>query len=201
MIDKRKDRIFKKMVELEKQGKFKPGEVGHITVLHDDYCHLLKGIGPCNCNPEIRVGKPNEALEMKNRCPLEEWEQSQVIRWKRANQIRFPELQLLHASMNGIRVSTGLRTKMKKQGLEPGFPDLMLDVARRGYHGLRIELKRLQGGTIGVDQKRVMAQLKAEGYFVEICRGHKAAIDLICWYLKIDGGKKRPRGYQQKQGW
>lgn len=30
----------------------KPG-LHHITVLHDDWCQLLKGTGPCNCHPEV----------------------------------------------------------------------------------------------------------------------------------------------------
>jgi hypothetical protein len=30
-----------------------PGEIAIMTVLHDDWCALLSGSGPCDCDPEI----------------------------------------------------------------------------------------------------------------------------------------------------
>ena len=35
-------------------GTLKPGQVYVIPVRHDGWCDLLKGIGPCNCVPEVR---------------------------------------------------------------------------------------------------------------------------------------------------
>lgn len=32
----------------------KPGLI-HMEVLHDDQCPMLKGTGPCECDPEIKV--------------------------------------------------------------------------------------------------------------------------------------------------
>lgn len=37
-----------------------PGRMVHTTVLHDEWCRLLVGKGPCNCNPVVRPGKPEE---------------------------------------------------------------------------------------------------------------------------------------------
>lgn len=34
-----------------------PG-VYHISVYHDDWCDLLNHRGPCNCNFEVREGRP-----------------------------------------------------------------------------------------------------------------------------------------------
>ena len=31
--------------------EFKPG-VYHVTIFHDDWCDLLAGTGPCNCDPD-----------------------------------------------------------------------------------------------------------------------------------------------------
>jgi hypothetical protein len=28
--------------------------VHHVQVLHDDWCAMLRGVGECNCNPEVR---------------------------------------------------------------------------------------------------------------------------------------------------
>lgn len=33
-----------------------PG-VHHVTVEHDDWCAIFQG-QPCNCNPDIKAGKP-----------------------------------------------------------------------------------------------------------------------------------------------
>jgi hypothetical protein len=116
----------------------------------------------------------------------EAWEQKQVIKWKRANQIKYSELQLLHASMNGVRISSPkIRKEIKEQGLEKGFPDLMLDVAKRDYHGLRIEMKRTKGGVVSKEQKLVLGKLEEAGYFVMVCKGCIEAIECICWYLDI----------------
>jgi hypothetical protein len=45
-------------------GTMRPGEVYTVDVLHDDWCALLKGTGPCNCNPTVcapkRVPSPQE---------------------------------------------------------------------------------------------------------------------------------------------
>ena len=122
-----------------------------------------------------------------NNSPLESKEQEIVIQWKNLNLKRYPALDMLHASMNGVRVSAGIRAKMKKQGLVAGFPDLMLDVARRGYHGLRIELKRVKGGVVSKDQARVLARMNEEGSLAKVCKGHAEAIELIEWYLGIYG--------------
>jgi hypothetical protein len=45
------------------QGKLKPGALYTIDVLHDDWCLLLRGKGPCNCNPEIRQPERMRAPE------------------------------------------------------------------------------------------------------------------------------------------
>jgi len=35
------------------RGKVQPGNVYTIAVRHDDWCALLAGTGPCNCNPDV----------------------------------------------------------------------------------------------------------------------------------------------------
>lgn len=35
-------------------GMIRRGMATHTTILHDDWCNLLAGRGPCNCDPEIR---------------------------------------------------------------------------------------------------------------------------------------------------
>ena len=33
--------------------QLRPGSVSHCCVRHDDWCSLLKRVGPCTCNPHM----------------------------------------------------------------------------------------------------------------------------------------------------
>ena len=121
----------------------------------------------------------------KNQSPPEAWEQEQLFAWLRANQAKHTVFQLVNASMNGVRVSPRLRLAMKRQGLRAGVPDIDVPVARGGYHGLRIELKRQHGGQVSREQKAFHALLLAEGYRVEVCKGWREAQSVILDYLAI----------------
>lgn len=59
---------------------------------------------------------------------------------------KYPELWLLNGSLNGVRLSIGQAVKAKRCGEKRGFPDIFLPVARKGFHGLAIELKKKKGG-------------------------------------------------------
>ena len=67
-------------------------------------------------------------------------DQCAVFQWAQLNLRRFPELELLQGSLNGVRLNIGQAVKAKSAGLNAGWPDLFLPVARHGYHGLFIEL-------------------------------------------------------------
>jgi len=120
---------------------------------------------------------------MTNQTPLESWEQEQFFRWIYANQIRYPELQLCNGSMNGIRVSPRLRSSLKGQGLRPGVPDIDLPVKRFPWCGLRIEMKRVKGGSTSEEQKQFHRLLGQQGYRVEVCKGWAAAVEVVKDYL------------------
>jgi hypothetical protein len=38
-----------------RDGRIQPGSFNLVAVCHDDWCRLLEGKGPCNCNPEVRM--------------------------------------------------------------------------------------------------------------------------------------------------
>ena len=67
--------------------------------------------------------------------------------------------------------------------------DLCLPVARGGFHGLYIELKRQKGSKTSGDQKRWLSELKKQGYFTALCKGWEAAAKVITDYLSM-GGKQ-----------
>lgn len=55
----------KKIVALFDAGKISalPGTVHHVHAYHDDWCDLLAGTGPCNCDPDLEVTTINQHKE------------------------------------------------------------------------------------------------------------------------------------------
>jgi hypothetical protein len=104
--------------------------------------------------------------------------------------LQYPEYKVC-ASMNGAflhgtRQQRRIRMKrLKDQGVLPGFPDLIILVPRRGFHGLTIEMKD-QGKTksaLSKEQKAMIQYLTWMGYKAEMCAGVQQAIDLTTWYM------------------
>ena len=115
--------------------------------------------------------------------PREFDEQCTVFDWARRF-CRLEGAELLFATLNGIRLPMSLAVKAKRAGNAPGVPDIILDAARGGYHGLRIEMKRVKGGTLSQAQKDWHQNLIAEGYKVITAKGAQEAIDAIKAYLE-----------------
>lgn len=60
MTDKKSKHNYTPAVEAairrwQKQGKITCDEAYYVSIVHDDWCDLLKHEGPCNCDPEIRL--------------------------------------------------------------------------------------------------------------------------------------------------
>lgn len=69
--------------------------------------------------------------------------------------------------------------KLKRSGVQPGVPDLYVPMARKGYHGLFLELKRTKGGVISEYQQYWIEQLTKQGYLAVIVKGAEEAIRVI----------------------
>lgn len=121
---------------------------------------------------------------MANNTPLEAEEQELVIQWAEWNEVRWPELRLLHAIPNGGYRRKSEAVRLKAQGVKAGVPDLHLPVARGGAHGLYIEMKRQKGGVLSSDQQDWIRDLTQEGYECAVCAGADAAITIITRYLE-----------------
>ena len=88
----------------------------------------------------------------------------------------------IFAVPNAARRSPRQGAWMKAEGLRAGIPDLQLDVARSGFHGLRIELKAGKNQE-SEEQTKVLASLRRRGYKTMTCYSADAAIDEIQDYL------------------
>lgn len=120
----------------------------------------------------------------------ESLEQQFLFRWATFASGKYPELDLLyHIPNEGLRTkATGGR--LKAEGLKSGVPDICLPVSRGKYHGLYIELKRENGGTVSTKQREWLDNLFLQGYCAIICHGWEAAKDDIEEYLNLRKGDK-----------
>lgn len=75
--------------------------------------------------------------------------------------------------------------KMKRIGLRKGFPDIFIPTAKKGFHGLFIELKRDRHSHPTKEQLEWIAYLNKNGYYAVVAYGADAAIDEIKKYMGI----------------
>src|SRR5665648_1247898 len=106
-------------------------------------------------------------------------EQQALFQWSKLMQHQYPELSLLHAIGNGnTRTSAIQGARMKREGVLSGVSDVMLPVARNGWHGLYVELK-VQGNTTSPSQKWWIAEMYKQGYLAVVCFGWVEAKDAL----------------------
>lgn len=121
-------------------------------------------------------------------------EQVAVINWARSNTYKAPVLRWLHAIPNGGKLqfrynSAGKRyspeaMKLLDEGMLPGVSDLFLPAARKGFHGLYIEMKYGRN-TLSDEQERFLEAVNGEVYLGMACWGADEAIEAISAYLEI----------------
>lgn len=90
---------------------------------------------------------------------------------------------MIFAIPNGGHRSKAVAGKLKAEGVRAGVPDLLVPVARHGYHGAFIELK--VGRNKPTENQNLWAGLlKDQGYKVSVFwNDAKEVIDWIEWYL------------------
>lgn len=122
----------------------------------------------------------NEAIP----CPSESVEQVRLFQWARMQSGTMPELALLFHVPNGGKRYAATAKRLKAEGVKSGVPDLVLPVARRGFHGLFVELKRQRGNGTTEKQTEWIEALTKQGYYACVCYGWEEAMDVIMAYLK-----------------
>jgi len=131
------------------------------------------------------IGLDNDESKIKkiNNCPSEFQEQCKLVVWLRKKRI------VHHHSPNGMKSSYHEGAKFKRLGTMPGFPDIIIPYARKGYHGLYIELKRVSGGVLSESQKWWRDFLAKEGYAWHEAKGCSQAKQIICDYFGLQAGE------------
>ena len=126
---------------------------------------------------------------MRNyRLDTEAGAQAAIFSWCDINRETYPELKLLHHIPNGGKRDKATAIKLKQQGVKAGVPDLMLPVARAGYHGLYIELKKSDHtNKPTAKQKEWLKALSEQGYYTAVCYGCDEAVEELKKYLESEG--------------
>lgn len=118
------------------------------------------------------------AVKRKNE---EDSEQADTIKWF---DLQYRKLDgRLFAVPNGGKRSKITAAMLKRTGVRPGVPDLVLPVPMAGYHGLYIEMKKKEGGTVSKEQKDWLQFLLLQGYMAVVCNGFEEAKAVITNYL------------------
>ncbi len=108
-------------------------------------------------------------------------EQVCLVKYLRLKNIRH------YAVPNGGKRDIAEASYMKLQGVSAGVPDLCLPYARKGYHGLYIEMKRRKGGLVSPAQLDWLQFLADEGCKAVVCYGFDEAIRVVDEYFsKVD---------------
>jgi hypothetical protein len=119
-------------------------------------------------------------MTRKNVCASsEDAEQEAVVEY--CDLLHIP---IVHIPNEGKR-SLSYAARMKRMGLRSGFPDLLVPIARGGYHGLFIEMKYGKNKTTEA-QKKWLHMLSSEGYATAVCYTSGDAIRLIEKYNKLE---------------
>lgn len=109
--------------------------------------------------------------------------QIKIFEWANSQIVNMPELSLLHHIPNEGLTSPKTAGIRKRKGVKAGIPDLFLPVAKHGYNGFYIELKK-QGGKVSDAQSLILMALFDQGYFVKVVDNLDDAINIITVYLK-----------------
>lgn len=126
-------------------------------------------------NPEILEFVPNESEE-----------QQLLFEFCGMKEGQYPILSELYHVPNGGTRKKVEAARLKREGVKKGVPDINLDYASCGYHGLRIEMKRLKGGVISPEQKDKIKTLINNRYAAVVCRGWEEAWFVIKKYIDGD---------------
>jgi hypothetical protein len=125
--------------------------------------------------------------EAQKKLPVrsEHEEQKAVIAWAKVMESQFPKLRLLYAVPNAGKRTFAMAAFLQAEGMKPGVPDLVLPVARCGFHGLYVEMKRRNAvpSDVSTAQREWIRMLIEEEYAVAVAKGADMAREIIASYM------------------
>ena len=102
-------------------------------------------------------------------------EQVGFVNWFRA---KYPKV-LIFAIPNGEKRAISVAVRLKEEGVTPGIPDLYIPSCN-----LWVEMKRVKGGRISPDQKKIISYLESVGHTVIVGKGAGDASKQVLEFLE-----------------
>lgn len=125
----------------------------------------------------------NQLLKKQKRNRAEDALHMQCVRyWQTLFRPNQDEYYLFYKVHNEGKKSKHQAAKDKAMGIIAGAPDMNLDLARHGYHGLRIEIKAANGKQ-SKKQHIFQNALERNGYLYKVVRTFEEFTALIDWYV------------------
>jgi hypothetical protein len=134
---------------------------------------------PKQSNPPNQVIDLNSYRKVATQ-PTEQQEQIALVKWLKLNSIMHT------ASANGGRRDLVDAVNLKRAGVSAGFPDLEIPIPFNGKHGLYIEMKRMRGGVVSLEQKEWLDYLNLVGYVAKVAHGCHEGIEIVREYLGME---------------
>lgn len=100
---------------------------------------------------------------------------------------QYPELKWMYAIPNGGERNVAVAGRLRAEGVKSGVSDICLPVARGGFHGLYIEMKK-PGGKESANQKEFGAFVQTQGYWYKCCDHWEMAREVIKLYMNQGSG-------------
>lgn len=129
-------------------------------------------------------GRLTIAQYMAGAAMSEHEHQVRLFEWAEIEKRRYPELSLLFAIPNGGHRHPAVAMKLKREGVKSGIPDLCLPIARGGFYGAWIEMKKLKG-KLRDNQVEWLEALTKQGYLACVCKGWEEAKETLVDYLEM----------------
>lgn len=122
----------------------------------------------------------------KKRNEFEYLEQKALFEWAKnpATLKKYPAIDLMSSSLNGVRLGISQAKKAKYSGMLAGEYDIKLPVKRGSYIGLIIEMKHGKN-TLTEEQKWYKKRMQEEGHYAVECWNWEDAKKEIENYLSL----------------
>lgn len=126
---------------------------------------------------------PPTLPKIQEKPPTEAQEQERLLGILRRQGVLY--FAVPNGGRRGVREAVALR----RQGVQPGIPDLVLPGPDARWRCLAIELKRQKGGRVSEEQEAWHRLLVSCGWKILVCKGADDAVEQLCalGVLRRDG--------------
>ncbi|QIR16602.1 VRR-NUC domain-containing protein [Shewanella aestuarii] len=151
-----------------------------VTIAPDLNRHAM-ALSKLKLNPELETGTDINGNKV-SRANYEHWAQVRLFDYLYENHHEY-YLDFAAVPNGGLRTLTGAK-ELLDEGVRNGFPDIVGDLPKSVYIGLRIELKH-GNNKPSPDQIAQLKRKRSRGYFCALCYSFDEAREVVDEYLAL----------------